>query len=500
MRCYSLGLLVGLLVSLVGAAAGQTEEYSSTTPHNNVTGDFPGYYNHTTTGRCGAGPLLCCPARNDSCRRTDCYCDEYCNRPSPDCCQDYFNACHGGQIVPYYSGAGPSTVDPFTGSTVVPTPDTALVDPDPSTASTTETTETPSETSDWTMPDTALVDPDPSTASTTETTEIPSETSDWTMPDTALVDPDPSTASTTETTEIPSETSDWTMPEYSSPTVYNNVTGSFPGYPNYTTTGRCGTEPLLCCPARDDSCRRTNCYCDEYCNRPTPDCCQDYFDACHGGQIVPYYSGTGPPTVDTFTGSTVVPTPGSTSATPGSSTVQPTTGSTTFSSDWTTDQSTSEDCIPTEPGRKFPTMCSGQRKNVIRHCDLYGCGNYGGPRGRRYLKGVDIVCRDGLTVYAPFNGTIQSGDLCYGDVNDKPSDDGFTFIGSGLCVRIFNVKLDEHSGWIQKGCRLGTLMPMRTQYPRITSHIHIQKCDLSDPTGLISEVETHHHSCTDPDP
>ncbi|KAJ1195648.1 hypothetical protein NDU88_004916 [Pleurodeles waltl] len=313
-----------------------------------------------------------------------------------------------------------------------------------------------------------------------------------------------------------------------------------PYYPPYQTTGRCGQEPHLCCPGRNDACSRVNCFCDEACYKQFHDCCSDYFPACQGGNDAP--PGFGIPTgypfpiedpmigiFDLPTGSETtvgvdpvfgtvgigedgmhnshtaqpgtpltfdtLPTSGTpltsgallTSDTPPTSGTPLTSGAplTSDYTHWTLNYSQPADCIPTEPGRKFAMMCSGQRSNLVRNCDLYGCGCYRCPRGRKYLKGVDVVCRDGSTVYAPFTGTISNHAMCYGDVEDGPGSEGFTFIGSGFCFKIFNVKADVHDGPVMKGCRLGTMLPMQARYPRITSHIHIQKCDLSDPTGLL---------------
>ncbi|XP_069478084.1 leukocyte cell-derived chemotaxin-2-like isoform X3 [Ambystoma mexicanum] len=178
--------------------------------------------------------------------------------------------------------------------------------------------------------------------------------------------------------------------------------------------------------------------------------------------------------------------PGPTTGNQYSSEAQPSTADTLYPTGSTKDQNAISDCVPTEPGRRFPLLSSGQRKNLIRRCDLYGCGCYGSPRGHSLLKGVDIVCRDGATVYAPFTGTVMSLERTYGDENDRPSGEGFMFVGSGFCLKIFNVHQDGQSGEITKGCRMGTLIPMQLKYPRITSHMHVQKCDLSDPTGLLS--------------
>ncbi|KAF3852994.1 hypothetical protein F7725_013682 [Dissostichus mawsoni] len=66
-------------------------------------------------------------------------------------------------------------------------------------------------------------------------------------------------------------------------------------------------------------------------------------------------------------------------------------------------------------------------------------------RGARLHKGLDIVCSDGSIVYAPFDP-------------------------------------DRTSGTVRAGQRLGVMLPMQSVYPEITSHIHVQMCDRSDPT------------------
>ncbi|KAJ1195087.1 hypothetical protein NDU88_004369 [Pleurodeles waltl] len=293
-----------------------------------------------------------------------------------------------------------------------------------------------------------------------------------------------------------------------------------PYYPPYQTTGHCGQEPHLCCPGRNDACRRVNCFCDEACYKYFHDCCSDYFPACQGGNEAPpgfgITNGHPFPVEEPMTGIFDLPTGSETTVgvdpvfgtvgigedgmhnshtaqpgTPLTSDTPPTSGTpltsgaplTSDYTHWTVNYSQPADCVPT--GRKFAMICSGQRSNLVRNCDLYGCGCYRCPRGRKYLKGVDVVCRDGSTVYAPFTGTISNHAMCYGDVEDSPGSEGFTFIGSGFCFKIFNVKPDDHDGPVMKGCRLGTMLPMQARYPRITSHIHIQKCDLSDPTGLL---------------
>ncbi|KAK1343320.1 hypothetical protein QTO34_016099 [Cnephaeus nilssonii] len=65
--------------------------------------------------------------------------------------------------------------------------------------------------------------------------------------------------------------------------------------------------------------------------------------------------------------------------------------------------------------------------------------------------------------------------------------DGVKISGGGLCVKMFYIKPIKYKGSIKKGEKLGILLPMQKVYPGIQSHVHIQKCDLSDPT----EVQFH---------
>ncbi|MCI4379591.1 hypothetical protein PGIGA_G00229940 [Pangasianodon gigas] len=113
---------------------------------------------------------------------------------------------------------------------------------------------------------------------------------------------------------------------------------------------------------------------------------------------------------------------------------------------------------------KFGQLCSGNSANTKRGCDSskYGCGHYGASRsgGTRKHEGLDIVCADGATVYAPFDVKLNRKAVPYKQNNA---------INDGI----------ELSG---QGQKLGTLLPMQKVYPGITSHIHVQMCDKSDPT------------------
>ncbi|XP_060783163.1 leukocyte cell derived chemotaxin 2, tandem duplicate 1 [Neoarius graeffei] len=132
---------------------------------------------------------------------------------------------------------------------------------------------------------------------------------------------------------------------------------------------------------------------------------------------------------------------------------------------------------------KFGQLCSGNAANTKRGCDTtYGCGNYGASRngGKSKHSGLDIVCADGATVYAPFDVTITRKAVPY--THNNAINNGLQLSGGGLCFKLFYLKPDKYSGSVKKGQKLGTLLPMQTVYPGITSHIHVQLCDKSNPT------------------
>ncbi|XP_051505619.1 leukocyte cell-derived chemotaxin-2-like [Myxocyprinus asiaticus] len=124
--------------------------------------------------------------------------------------------------------------------------------------------------------------------------------------------------------------------------------------------------------------------------------------------------------------------------------------------------------------------CMGNPKNKIRGCDRHGCGHYGARRkGGKHL-GLDIECKDGATVKAPFDVTLNGKAIPYN--NKSPIDNGINLRGKGLCFKLFYVKPDSYYGIVRKGQRIGTMLPMQRVYPGITSHVHVQMCDKSDPT------------------
>uniref|UniRef100_A0A8C6D7N8 Leukocyte cell derived chemotaxin 2 n=1 Tax=Moschus moschiferus TaxID=68415 RepID=A0A8C6D7N8_MOSMO len=52
-------------------------------------------------------------------------------------------------------------------------------------------------------------------------------------------------------------------------------------------------------------------------------------------------------------------------------------------------------------------ICAGKSSNEIRTCDSHGCGQYTAQRNQKLHQGVDVLCSDGSTVYAPFTGKIM---------------------------------------------------------------------------------------------
>lgn len=143
-------------------------------------------------------------------------------------------------------------------------------------------------------------------------------------------------------------------------------------------------------------------------------------------------------------------------------------------------------------------------------------------RGERLHKGVDIECSDGSDVLAPFDVTIKGSLIVYNDPNKKAIDEGINLSGegqstahlvtdcvidpgfdlmtewlclcpAGLCFKLFYVKPIKTSGTVDKGEKIGTMLPMQSVYQGITSHIHVQMCNRSeDPTEYFSDLcQTH---------
>ena len=50
---------------------------------------------------------------------------------------------------------------------------------------------------------------------------------------------------------------------------------------------------------------------------------------------------------------------------------------------------------------------------------------------------------------------------------------------------MFYIKPIKYKGSIKKGEKLGTVLPLQKVYPGIQTHIHIENCDLSDPTVYL---------------
>ncbi|XP_010899518.2 leukocyte cell-derived chemotaxin-2-like [Esox lucius] len=136
--------------------------------------------------------------------------------------------------------------------------------------------------------------------------------------------------------------------------------------------------------------------------------------------------------------------------------------------------------------QKFGQLCANNQNNRIRGSDKFGQGHYGAPRtGGRKHSGVDVMCSDGATVYAPFDVTIQGKSFPYSDPSKKAINDGLKLSGAGLCFNLWYVKPVKYSGVVKKGQRLGTMMPMQKVYPGITSHLHLQLCNKANPTSYL---------------
>ncbi|XP_057673766.1 leukocyte cell derived chemotaxin 2, tandem duplicate 1 [Corythoichthys intestinalis] len=136
-------------------------------------------------------------------------------------------------------------------------------------------------------------------------------------------------------------------------------------------------------------------------------------------------------------------------------------------------------------GVTFGQICQGNPNNARRGSDRWGEGYYGASRGGRSHQGLDINCEDGSVVYAPFDVTLNGKVIVYTDPTKEAINNGINMQGEGLCFKFFYVRPDKVSGTVNKGQRLGVMMNMQSVYPGITSHVHVQMCDKSDPTGYF---------------
>ncbi|NXT96265.1 LECT2 protein, partial [Anhinga rufa] len=140
---------------------------------------------------------------------------------------------------------------------------------------------------------------------------------------------------------------------------------------------------------------------------------------------------------------------------------------------------------------QWAEICSGQPANKIRGCASQGCGGYNHPSswagmtgdGWRKHRGVDVVCADGSVVYAPFAGRIDKQVRPYG--NGNAIDNGVQLSGPGFCIKMFYIKPIKYSGPIKKGEKIGVLLPRQRVYQGIVPHVHMQNCDLTDPTSNL---------------
>ncbi|XP_068455393.1 leukocyte cell-derived chemotaxin-2-like [Clinocottus analis] len=133
-------------------------------------------------------------------------------------------------------------------------------------------------------------------------------------------------------------------------------------------------------------------------------------------------------------------------------------------------------------GVKFGRLCSGNSANTFRTSDSWGEGHHGASWGGQHHEGLDINCNDGAIVYAPFDVTLNGKVTVYTDPSKAAINNGIKMRGGGLCFKLLYVRPDRYSGSVRKGQRIGVMTPMQTVYPGITSHVHVEMCDKSDPT------------------
>ncbi|XP_070783534.1 leukocyte cell-derived chemotaxin-2-like [Enoplosus armatus] len=137
-------------------------------------------------------------------------------------------------------------------------------------------------------------------------------------------------------------------------------------------------------------------------------------------------------------------------------------------------------------GYEFGPICCSNPTNRIRGSDTFGSGGFGASRGSRSHAGVDIECQDGSRVYAPLDMTIirQSTPYKYG--TKTAINNGIVFEAEGMTFKLWYIRPVKTSGTVTKGELIGTMLPMQSVYQRITSHVHLEKSDKTDPMAVIN--------------
>ncbi|CAM4599605.1 unnamed protein product [Caretta caretta] len=134
---------------------------------------------------------------------------------------------------------------------------------------------------------------------------------------------------------------------------------------------------------------------------------------------------------------------------------------------------------------QWAQISNGNPWNSIRGSDKYRCGYCGPPRNGRKHLAVIVKCQDGSGVYAPFSGLIVRCIKPFG--NNNAIDDGILLseVKTGSCIKLAFIRPLRSRGWIRKGSKIGVMLPMQSVYPDISSHVRIQNCDHSNPTGNL---------------
>ncbi|XP_042363791.1 leukocyte cell-derived chemotaxin-2-like [Plectropomus leopardus] len=135
---------------------------------------------------------------------------------------------------------------------------------------------------------------------------------------------------------------------------------------------------------------------------------------------------------------------------------------------------------------EFGPLCCSNPINRVRGRDRHGSGAFGSSRGSKTHKGLDIECPDGSKVYAPMDMTITRQSRPYG--TNSAIDNGIAFTANdlpGVSFKLWYMHPVKTSGTVRKGEQIGTMLPMQSVYPGITSHVHLEKGDETDPQSII---------------
>jgi murein DD-endopeptidase MepM/ murein hydrolase activator NlpD len=108
--------------------------------------------------------------------------------------------------------------------------------------------------------------------------------------------------------------------------------------------------------------------------------------------------------------------------------------------------------------------------------DSSGGGFYGASRGSRTHKGIDLVCSEFQSVFAPFSGRITRTFNAYRNSSTYKGVELSDENGLKIKIMYVNPNYSLVGSYVSKGQKIATCQKISNKYsPAMTDHIHVEK-------------------------